>query len=102
MPITLEQAKQLTYGNYIYSNQFIYKERPLPKMWRINGQVKLWKRDPNRIQIPVKYGLYNHAYLCAGTISNKVYYYSTVLELENFELDNDKAIEILKEKGIIE
>jgi len=101
MPITLKQAKQLTYGDVIYSNQFTNANKT-PRRWRVNGQVKIWKRDPNRIQIPVKYGLYNHAYLCAGTISNKVYYYSTVLELENFELDNDKAIEILKEKGIIE
>ena len=102
MPITLKQAKQLTYGDVIYSNQFIYKERPLPKMWRINGQVKLWKRDPNRIQIPVKYGLYNHAYLCHGEISNKVYMRSITLELRDFELTEEQAIEILKEKGIIE
>ena len=95
MPITLEQAKQLTYGDYIYSNRFTYKDNTTPKRWRINGQIKLWKRDPNRIQIPVKYGLYDHAYLCFGTISNKVYMNSITLELRDFELTEEQAIEFL-------
>jgi len=101
MPITLKQAKQLTYGDVIYSNQFTNANKT-PRRWRVNGQVKLWKRDPNRIQIPVKYGLYNHAYLCHGEISNKVYMRSITLELRDFELTEEQAIEILKEKGIIE
>jgi len=101
MPITLKQAKQLTYGDVIYSNQFTNANKT-PRRWRVNGQVKIWKRDPNRIQIPVKYGLYNHAYLCHGEISNKVYMRSITLELRDFELTEEQAIEILKEKGIIE
>ena len=101
MPITLKQAKQLTYGDVIYSNQFTNANKT-PRRWRVNGQVKIWKRDPNRIQIPVKYGLYNHAYLCHGTINNKIYMRSITLELRDHELTEEKAIEILKEKGIIE
>lgn len=99
MPITLQQAKQLTFGDYIYSNHFTYADNCTPKRWRVNGQVKTWKRDPDRIQIPVKYGLYDHAYLCAGTIANKVYMESVTLELEDHELTEEAAIEILLEKG---
>lgn len=28
--------------------------------WRVNGQVKLWKRSPERVRVPVKYGLYSY------------------------------------------
>lgn len=99
MPITLKQAKQLTFGDYIYSNHFTNADNCTPKRWRVNGQVKRWKTDSNRIQIPMKYGLYNHAYLCAGTIADKVYMKSVTLELDDFELTEETAIEILLEKG---
>jgi hypothetical protein len=100
--ISLEEAKQLTYGDYIYSNQFTNADNKTPKRWKVNGQIKLWKRNANRIQIPVKYGLYNHAYLCSGTISNKVYMNSITLELRDHELTDERAIEVLKEKEILE
>ena len=93
MPITLQQAKKLTYGDMIYSNRFLNASNEFPIRWRVNGQVKRWKRDPDRLQIPVKHGLYNHAYLCHGKISNRVYIDSIVLELEDFELDEDTAKE---------
>ena len=25
--------------------------------WRVNGALKLWKRDPARFRLPIKYGL---------------------------------------------
>ena len=28
---------------------------------KINGAVKTWKRDPSRVEVPVKYGLYEYA-----------------------------------------
>ena len=30
---------------------------------RRNGQTKLWKTRPNHFRVPLKYGLYEHAYL---------------------------------------
>ena len=97
MPITLQQAKQLTYGDIIYSNHFTGADNQTPIKWRVNGQVKRWKRDPDRIQIPVKHGLYNHAYLCHGKVNNRTYVDSIILELENFELTEEAAIEKIKE-----
>lgn len=29
---------------------------------KVNGAPKLWKRSPGRVQIPYKYGLYEHGY----------------------------------------
>jgi hypothetical protein len=96
MPITLEQAKQLTYGDIIYSNRFLNASKEHPIRWRVNGQVKTWKRDPDRIQIPVKHGLYDHAYLCHGDIADSIYS-KIILDLEDFELDED----IAKEKCLL-
>lgn len=27
---------------------------------KVNGRVRTWKRDPNRIEVPIKYGLYEY------------------------------------------
>ena len=97
MGITLEQAKQLDYGDYIYSNRFTGADNKTPIRWRVNGGVKTWKLDPERIQIPVKHGLYDYAYLCHSKVSNRIYVDSIVLELKDFELDED----IAKEKCLL-
>lgn len=56
MPITLEQAKALTYRDVLHTDRDCTR-------WRVNGKVKRWKRDPDRVLIPVKYGLYGYARL---------------------------------------
>ena len=62
MPITLEQAKQLQYRQTLYhvSNR---NADGSPQRWRVNGAVKLWKRSPERIQVPIKHGLYSYDYI---------------------------------------
>lgn len=30
-----------------------------PQRWRVSGAMKLWRRDGNRMRLPVKHGLYN-------------------------------------------
>jgi hypothetical protein len=48
--ITLKQAKQLK-RREVLLDQF-------GKRWYVNGEVKTWKRDPNRTRVPLKHGLY--------------------------------------------
>ena len=36
---------------------------PRPKVWRVTGKPKTWKRDPDRFQIPIRYGMYEHGYV---------------------------------------
>ena len=31
-----------------------------PQRWRLNGAVKRWKRDRERISIPLKHGMYDY------------------------------------------
>lgn len=31
--------------------------------WRANGKCKVWKKDLNRFELPIKAGLYSYGYL---------------------------------------
>jgi len=54
--MTLDEAKRLKIGDRVYVTGENKKDGT-PRMWRVAGQTKLWKKNPNRISIPVKYGL---------------------------------------------
>lgn len=60
--ITLEQAKELQFGTILYhvTNR---NADGTPQRWRVNGKVKTWKRSPERVQVPLKYGLKGYDYL---------------------------------------
>jgi hypothetical protein len=58
--ITLEQAKELKLGTILYHT--INKNSDgSAQRWKVNG--KDWKKDPNRVKIPLKYGMYRYDYL---------------------------------------
>jgi len=62
MTITLQQAKALQRGDTLYhvTNR---NADGSPQRWKVNGMVRTWVRSPGRVQIPLKYGLYNYCYL---------------------------------------
>lgn len=60
--ITLKQAKGLTLGTILYHTQNRNADGT-PQRWRVNGQVKRWKRDTDRIRVPLKNGLWEYDYL---------------------------------------
>lgn len=53
--ITLEEAKALEYGDILIDKT--------GHRWKVNGQVKTWKRDADRIRVPLKHGLYAYGAL---------------------------------------
>ena|SRR3989304_4379202 len=65
--ITINQAKQLRHGQILYHTENKNADGT-PQRWRVNGKVKLWKRDSNRIEIPIKHGLYGYDYLTEHTL----------------------------------
>ena len=67
MPITLEQAKALKYGDTVHEDNAFNKDGS-NKRWRVSGKVQIWKRAPGRIKIPVKHGLYGHGYITEDNI----------------------------------
>lgn len=66
--ITLEQAKNLRYGQELIVDEAIKPKGS--RTIRVAGAVKTWARDPDRIRIPVKYGLYATGYLTNGSWEN--------------------------------
>ena len=62
MTIELDQAKNLKFGQILHHT--INKNADgTPQRWRVNGKIKTWKRSPDRVQVPVKYGLYGFGYV---------------------------------------
>ena len=66
MPITLEQAKKLVYGNWLHHDELKNADNT-PMRFKVNGAVKTWKRDKTRIKVPLKRGLYEYGELTNGT-----------------------------------
>jgi hypothetical protein len=55
--MTADEAKQLEYGQRV---PFLANDGSA-RMIKINGRPKTWKRDPSRVEVPVKYGMYEYA-----------------------------------------
>jgi hypothetical protein len=74
--MTVSEAKKLQYGDILHYRTCIHMVGPRGGIketsikYRVNGKVKIWKRpaifccvDPDRVQVPIKHGLYDYAYL---------------------------------------
>jgi hypothetical protein len=60
--ITLAQVKKLRHGQTLYTPGY-YNADGTTQRWRISGQVKTWKRDPGRVRVPIKHGMYDNWYI---------------------------------------
>jgi len=69
--VTLEQAKSCNMFHYAPACTTTRVER-----WRRNGATKLWKRSPERFQVPVKFGMYSYSHI-------------TDLNADDFHCEND-------------
>jgi hypothetical protein len=80
--ITLEQAKALTSGTILYHINHRNSDGS-PERWRVNGKVKTWKREPNRVQVPIKYGLRTCDYLTETSLHYLCLTAETALHIGN-------------------
>ncbi len=60
--ITLKQAKDLRVGEILHHTMNKNADGT-PQRWRVNGQVKTWKRSPDRVEVSLKHGLRDFTYL---------------------------------------
>jgi hypothetical protein len=65
--MTLDEAKLLKLGDRI-AVLGENKRDGTPRAWRVNGKVKLWKTNPNRISVPVKWGLREYGYITESNL----------------------------------
>jgi hypothetical protein len=54
--MTLDEVKALRYGDHVDCLDLNGNVRTV----KINGKVRRWKRDPDRVEVPCKYGLYEY------------------------------------------
>lgn len=54
--MTLEDAKKLGYGEHVW---FLALDGTAARA-KVNGKAKTWKRDQTRVEVPLKYGLYEY------------------------------------------
>lgn len=62
MPLTLEQAKALKYGDIVFYTKAKDSKGKFLHC-KVNGKIKVWKRDPSRVSVPIKHGLYEYSYI---------------------------------------
>lgn len=62
--ITLEEAKQLKRREVLVDSN--------GKRWYVNGKVVTWRRDANRIYVPLKHGLYSYSHLVTDDFTDGV------------------------------
>jgi hypothetical protein len=65
--ITLERLKTLKRGDVVVIPP--NGEFTRPARWRVNGKVQTWKRSPERVRVPVKFGLYSYDAITEDTLT---------------------------------
>jgi hypothetical protein len=50
------------------------KARPTvtSELWRRNGRTRTWKRDPSRVEVPIKHGMYAYGTIDAHDIARGI------------------------------
>ena len=66
MAITLKQAKNLDYGDTLHHISLTNSDNT-PMRFKVNGKPKTWKRDLDRIKVPIKRGLYEYGEVTNGS-----------------------------------
>jgi hypothetical protein len=58
-PMTEAEIRALAAGSSVH---FVSMRGEL-RIAKVNGRVRTWKRDSSRVEVPLKYGMYEHATL---------------------------------------
>lgn len=54
--MTAAEVRQLGYGDHIWFLDLLGDARRA----KVNGKVRTWKRSPEHLEIPLKYGMYEY------------------------------------------
>lgn len=69
MTIALEEAKNLSLGDILH-HKTAKNADGTPMRFKVNGQVKTWKKDKDRVRVPLKRGMYEYSYLTEDNLDN--------------------------------
>ncbi len=59
--MSTDEARALRYGDEV---EFLATDGTVRRC-KVNGAPRTWKRDPKRVEVPVKYGMYEYTRLVA-------------------------------------
>jgi hypothetical protein len=65
--LTLQEAKNLRVNQIVYEIG-AYNYDGTARRWRVNGKPKTWKRNPRRVKVPVKHGLWSYGYITENNL----------------------------------
>jgi len=65
--MTREEAKALSYGDHVL---FLDRNNHWINV-KVNGKPRTWKRDPLRVEVPLKYGMYEYFSACFDSNRSK-------------------------------
>lgn len=64
--LSIDEAKNLHYGQTVYHSCYRNADGT-PARFRVSGKVKTWKRDPSRVEVPLKRGMYESNHIDSST-----------------------------------
>jgi hypothetical protein len=96
--MTLKEAKNLKHGDTLL-HRINKNHDGSPQQWRVSGKVKLWKRDPSRIRVPVKYGLYRNDYVTENDLHLVDLEYKAYHRAKPIKEDEDDGVSGQDRKG---
>ena len=79
-PMSKNEVLLLCSGNHVWFKANDGTARHL----KINGVVRTWKKDPNRIEVPTKYGMYEYHTFCTEDLDR------LLIEVEEKEKDPEQ------------
>ena len=56
----IEKSETLNLGTVGWTSLDVLCRDNKVRTVKINGRVKTWKRNPDRIEVPIKYGMYDY------------------------------------------
>lgn len=80
--MTRDEALALSYRDEVHAGECIDTIGPRGgktskrEVWRVNGQIKRWKTDPERFEIPLKYG-FNGPYTYLDNTNVQLFHVAT-------------------------
>ena len=67
--LTLEKAKNLKFGDILNPVGY-FNADGTPQRFKVIGKVKTWKTMPNRVEVPLKRGMYEFLHVTESDLEN--------------------------------
>lgn len=99
--MNIKQAQALKHGDILHyiggSTNCVKTRKDEPivvSRFRVTGQAQIWKRDPYKVRVPVKHGLYKHSVVTHENLDDWHLEGDCPLLRQPLETESQDAVEI--------